>query len=93
MSSNTPTQKFEQSVQAGLQENELTPEDFDREEAERRKAMARAFALRETPGRRDRALSRTPRILATRTQTTRTNTARTQKTGTREADNSGRQAS
>ena len=44
MSSNTRTQKFEASIEEGLENNALTPEAFDGEEAERRKRMARAFA-------------------------------------------------
>ncbi len=44
MSSNTRTRKFEQSVVEGLEETDLTPEAFDREEDERRRRLARAFA-------------------------------------------------
>lgn len=44
MSSNTRTKKFEESVREGLEHTEITPEEFDREEDERRRSLARAFA-------------------------------------------------
>ena len=46
MSSNTPTgnnKSFEESVEEGLKDTDLTPEEFDREEQQRRQRMARAF--------------------------------------------------
>ena len=44
MSSNMPTRKFEESVREGLENTEVSPEEFDKEEVERKKRMARAFA-------------------------------------------------
>ena len=44
MSSNMPTREFEESVNEGLEHTEVTPEEHDREEDERKKRMARAFA-------------------------------------------------